>query len=165
MRRILPAVAGTAALVLALTACGSDDSDPDTTPPDEETSSADPADLTAELTWWDTSDPTNEGPAFKELIAKFNETYPNVKINYQSVPFGETPRTSSRRPPKSDSGAPDILRAEVAWVPEFASLGYLYALDGTRAAGRQRLPRDAAVVSNVTTARPTASRRSPTRSA
>ena len=28
-------------------------------------------------------------------------------------------------------GAPDILRAEVAWVPEFASLGYLYALDGT----------------------------------
>ena len=49
----------------------------------------DPDSLSAELTWWDTSDPTNEGPAFKELIAKFNEKYPNVKINYQSVPFGE----------------------------------------------------------------------------
>ena len=46
---------------------------------------------------------------------------------------------------ESGSGAPDILRAEVAWVPEFASLGYLYALDGTAAARGQQLPRDPAV--------------------
>ena len=130
MRRTLPAVAGTAALVLALTACGSDDSSNTTTPPEEDSSSANPADLSAELTWWDTSDPTNEGPAFKELIAQFNETYPNVKINYQSVPFAEA-QNKFKTAAKSDSGAPDILRAEVAWVPEFASLGYLYALDGT----------------------------------
>ena len=90
----------------------------------------DPKDLRAELTWWDTSDPKNEGPAFKELIAKFNQTYPNVKINYQSVPFGEA-QNKFKTAAAAKSGAPDILRAEVAWVPEFASLGYLYALDGS----------------------------------
>jgi len=82
------------------------------------------------LTWWDTSDPKNEGPAFQELITKFNQTYPNVKINYQSVPFGDA-QNKFKTAAAAKSGAPDILRAEVAWVPEFASLGYLYSLDGS----------------------------------
>src|SRR5690606_33483208 len=91
---------------------------------------ADPTALKAELTWWDTSDPKNEGPAFKKLIEKFNEKYPNITINYQSVPFGES-QTKCKTAAEVGKDAPDILRAEVAWVPEFASLGYLYALDGT----------------------------------
>ena len=128
MRRLLPALAGTAALALVLAACGSDDENPSSESDSNE--NVDPASLAAELTWWDTSDPTNEGPAFKELIAKFNETYPNVKINYQSVPFADA-QNKFKTAAESGSGAPDILRAEVAWVPEFASLGYLYALDGT----------------------------------
>ncbi|MGH3660258.1 MAG: extracellular solute-binding protein [Micromonosporaceae bacterium] len=86
--------------------------------------------MKADLTWWDTSDPKNEGPAFKKLIGKFNKKYPNVKINYQSVPFGEA-QNKFKTAAEAEKGAPDILRAEVAWVPEFASLGYLYALDGT----------------------------------
>lgn len=127
MRRILPALAGTAALALVLTACGSDtESDKKTDTGDN----TDPASLKAELTWWDTSDPTNEGPAYKELIKQFNKEYPNVKINYQSVPFADA-QNKFKTAADSGSGAPDILRAEVAWVPEFASLGYLYALDGT----------------------------------
>jgi arabinogalactan oligomer/maltooligosaccharide transport system substrate-binding protein len=131
MRRVLPAIAGTAALALVLAACGSGDdegSNADNSPSADE--SVDPASLSAELTWWDTSDPTNEGPAFKDLIKQFNETYPNVKINYQSVPFADA-QNKFKTAAESGSGAPDILRAEVAWVPEMASLGYLYALDGT----------------------------------
>jgi arabinogalactan oligomer/maltooligosaccharide transport system substrate-binding protein len=111
-----------AALALALAACGGEQPSAPAAP--------NPADLTAELTWWDTSDPQNEGPAFKELITKFNETYPKVKINYQSVPFGET-QNKFKTAAQAKAGAPDILRAEVAWVPEFASLGYLYSLDGS----------------------------------
>lgn len=129
MRR-LSALAGAAAFALLVTACGGGSDDGGSTDESSSTPSADPASLSAELTWWDTSDPTNEGPAFKELIAQFNETYPNVKINYQSVPFGEA-QNKFKTAAQSGSGAPDILRAEVAWVPEFASLGYLYALDGT----------------------------------
>ncbi|WP_422734353.1 extracellular solute-binding protein [Micromonospora sp. WMMD558] len=118
------AVLASTTLALALAACGGEDK---TT---EEQPKADPAALKAELTWWDTSDPKNEGPAFQELIAKFNQTYPNVKISYQSVPFGEA-QNKFKTAAQAKTGAPDILRAEVAWVPEFASLGHLYALDGS----------------------------------
>ena len=131
MRRTLPALAGTAALALVLAACGGSDSEKSSgNTPASADSSVDPASLKADLTWWDTSDPTNEAPAFKALIKKFNEQYPNVTINYQSVPFGDA-QNKFKTAAESGSGAPDILRAEVAWVPEFASLGYLYALDGT----------------------------------
>jgi arabinogalactan oligomer / maltooligosaccharide transport system substrate-binding protein len=126
--RQLPALAGTAALALVLAACGSDAENQNN---DNEPEAQNGEELTAELTWWDTSDPTNEAPAFKELISRFNEEYPNVTIDYQSVPFGEA-QNKFKTAADSGSGAPDILRAEVAWVPEFASLGHLYALDGTQ---------------------------------
>lgn len=116
------ALAGTAALALVLAACGGDDGDSD--------NESEAENLSAELTWWDTSDPTNEAPAFEKLVERFNEDYPDVTINYQSVPFGDA-QNKFKTAANSGSGAPDILRAEVAWVPEFASLGYLYALDGT----------------------------------
>jgi len=121
MRIRTAGVVATVALALAAAACGTDK------PADTTT---DPKALTAELTWWDTSDPKNEGPAFQELITKFNQTYPNVKIKYESVPFGEA-QNKFKTAAAAKSGAPDVLRAEVAWVPEFASLGYLYSLDGS----------------------------------
>lgn len=125
MRRTLPGLTSLAAVALVLSACGGGGS--------TSSSSGDQADhdaLKATLTWWDTSDPTNEGPAFKELITRFNKEYPNVKINYQSVPFGEA-QNKFKTAAEAGEGAPDILRAEVAWVPEFAASGHLYALDGS----------------------------------
>lgn len=129
MRRTLPGIAGTAALALVLAACGgSSESDNNT---DSNTSGdTDPTSLEAELTWWDTSDPTNEGPTYEALISKFNEEYPDITINYESVPFGDA-QNKFKTAAEAGSGAPDIMRAEVAWVPEFAAAGHLYALDGT----------------------------------
>lgn len=129
MRRIARAGALVAAVSLLATACGSGgdgngETDTDSAPAPEEVSGS--------LTWWDTSDPANEGPAFDALIERFNEEYPDVTIDHQFVPFGEA-QNKFKTAAQAGSGAPDILRAEVAWVPEFASLGYLYALDGTAA--------------------------------
>lgn len=120
MRIRTAGVVAAVALALVATACGGEEPSPPT----------DPQDLSAQLTWWDTSDPQNEGPAFQALIAEFNKQYPNVRIDYQSVPFGEA-QNKFKTAAAAGSGAPDILRAEVAWVPEFAALGYLYALDGS----------------------------------
>ena len=129
MRRMTGSFALFPILALALAACGGASTPAKSTATGSSTS-ASPADVKGELTWWDTSDATNEAPTYKKLIAKFNETYPNVKINYQSVPFGDA-QNKFKTAAAAKSGAPDILRAEVAWVPEFASLGYLYALDDT----------------------------------
>ena len=104
MLRTAKMLSAVAALALALSACGGDDDSGAAAP------TADPTAMTAELTWWDTSDPTNEGPAFKQLISQFNQTYPNVKINYQSVPFGEA-QNKFKTAAAAGSGAPDILRA------------------------------------------------------
>ncbi len=137
MTRTFRAIATASGLALAMAACGGDGGEqtqaedqqtPAETSEPEET--ADPESLEATLTWWDTSDPQNEGPAFQELIDRFNEEYPNVTIDYQSVPFGEA-QNKFKTAAEAGSGAPDVLRAEVAWVPEFASLGYLFAFDGT----------------------------------
>ncbi len=128
MRRLAKAGALVAAVSLLATACGSGD---DGNKTDTKSAPA-PDKVSGSLTWWDTSDPTNEGPAFDELIKKFEEKYPDVKIKHQMVPFGEA-QNKFKTAAEAGKGAPDILRAEVAWVPEFASLGYLYALDGTAA--------------------------------
>lgn len=127
MRRSIQVTAMLATSLIALTACGGANSGQSSS---SSGSSIDAADVKGELTWWDTSDATNEAPVYKELIADFTKKYPNVKINYQSVPFGEA-QNKFKTAAAAKSGAPDILRAEVAWVPEFASLGYLYKLDGT----------------------------------
>lgn len=129
MRRTTGSIALVSVVALALAACGGGTTSAKSTAAGGATT-ASPANVKGELTWWDTSDATNEAPTYKKLIAKFNQTYPNVKINYQSVPFGEA-QNKFKTAAAAKSGAPDILRAEVAWVPEFASLGYLYALDGT----------------------------------
>jgi len=133
MTRTSRAIALAAGVAIALTACGGDDGEESpggASPEPAEEPTADPESLEATLIWWDTSDPQNEGPAFQELISQFNEVYPNVTIDYQSVPFGDA-QNNFKTAAEAGSGAPDILRAEVAWVPEFASLGYLFALDGT----------------------------------
>lgn len=119
-------VAAAAALALTMSACGTTT----TTTTSGGAASVDPASLKASLTWWDTSDATNEAPTFKSLIADFNKVYPNVTIDYQSVPFSDA-QNKFKTAAAAKSGAPDILRADVGWVSEFASLGYLYALDGT----------------------------------
>jgi arabinogalactan oligomer / maltooligosaccharide transport system substrate-binding protein len=84
------------------------------------------------VTWWDTSDATNEAPAFQDLIKQFTAKFPDIKVNYVNVPFDQA-RDKFKTAAQSGAGAPDVMRAEVAWTPEFASLGYLLPLDGTPA--------------------------------
>ena len=125
MRRGIKGLAVIAALPLALAACSSGDSGGGESSP----SPANPGDVSGTVVYWDTSDSTNEAPAFKDLIKKFEAEYPNVKVEYQNVPFSEA-QNKYKAAAQADN-APDVLRAEVAWTPEFASLGYLLPLTGT----------------------------------
>ncbi|MER6599772.1 extracellular solute-binding protein [Streptomyces parvus] len=123
MRRGITATALVAALALAATACGSDD---------ESGGSKSSGELSGTVTWWDTSSVGSEDKVFKKLAEGFEKKHPKVDVKYVNVPFGEA-QNKFKNAAQAGDGAPDVIRSEVAWTPDFANLGYLAPLDGTAA--------------------------------
>ncbi|MFF3395326.1 extracellular solute-binding protein [Streptomyces sp. NPDC002669] len=121
MRRGITATALVAALALAATACGSDD---------ESGGTKSSGELSGTVTWWDTSNVGSEDKVFKKLAEGFEKKHPKVDVKYVNVPFGDA-QNKFKNAAQAGSGAPDVIRSEVAWTPEFADLGYLAPLDGT----------------------------------
>jgi arabinogalactan oligomer/maltooligosaccharide transport system substrate-binding protein len=120
MRRGIAATALVASFALAATACGGSDS-----------GSSDKADGPTTITWWDTSNATNEAPTYKALAKEFEKANPTIKVKYVNVPFDKAQNKFDTA--AGASGAPDILRSEVGWTPAFAKKGYFLPLDGTAA--------------------------------
>ncbi|MYZ11495.1 extracellular solute-binding protein [Streptomyces sp. SID2999] len=123
MRRGIAASALVASLALTATACGgSDDGDSK-------------ADGPVTLTWWDTSNATNEAPTYKALVEQFQAANKNIKVKYVNVPFDQAQNKFDTA--AGSKGAPDILRSEVGWTPAFAKKGFFLPLDGTDALAEQ----------------------------
>ncbi|MFJ6807516.1 extracellular solute-binding protein [Streptomyces anulatus] len=123
MRRGITATALVAALALAATACGSDD---------ESGGGKSSGELSGTVTWWDTSSVGSEDKVFKKLAEGFEKEHPKVDVKYVNVPFGDA-QNKFKNAAQAGDGAPDVIRSEVAWTPDFANLGYLAPLDGTPA--------------------------------
>ncbi|MEZ0112998.1 arabinogalactan oligomer/maltooligosaccharide transport system substrate-binding protein [Catenulispora sp. EB89] len=121
-------IAAIAVLALAASACSSSKSGGSASG----SAAKDPASVKGTVTWWDTSDATNEAPNYQPIIKAFEAKYPNIKVNYVNVPFSDA-EDKFKTAAQSGSGAPDVLRADVGWTPAFAQLGYLQPLDGTPA--------------------------------
>ena len=124
MRRGIAAIALVSALAVSATACGGDDSG--------DTGNKGSGELSGTVTWWDTSTVGSEDKVFKKIAEDFTKLHPKVTVKYVNVPFGEA-QNKFKNAAQSGSGAPDVIRSEVAWTPEFADLGYLAPLDGTAA--------------------------------
>lgn len=124
MRRGITATALVATLAIAATACGGDE--------ESTGGKSSSGELTGTVTWWDTSTVGSEDKVFKKLAEDFEATHEGVDVKYVNVPFGEA-QNKFKNAAQSGSGAPDVIRSEVAWTPEFADLGYLAPLDGTAA--------------------------------
>jgi arabinogalactan oligomer/maltooligosaccharide transport system substrate-binding protein len=122
MRRGIAATALVASFALAATACGGSDS-------------GDKADGPVTITWWDTSNATNEAPTYKALIKDFEAANKDVKVKYVNVPFDQAQNKFDTA--AGASGAPDVLRSDVGWTPAFAKKGYFLPLDGTEALADQ----------------------------
>ncbi|MEU2544715.1 extracellular solute-binding protein [Streptomyces roseolus] len=125
MRRGIAATALVAALGVTLAACGGSDTG-------SNGGSKGSGELSGTVTWWDTSTVGSEDKVFKKLAEDFTKKHPKVTVKYVNVPFGEA-QNKFKNAAQSGSGAPDVIRSEVAWTPEFADLGYLAPLDGTAA--------------------------------
>ncbi|MEV7564062.1 extracellular solute-binding protein [Streptomyces tanashiensis] len=129
MRRGIAATALVAALGVTLAACGGSDSG-------SNGGSKGSGELSGTVTWWDTSTVGSEDKVFKKVAEDFKKQHPKVTVKYVNVPFGEA-QNKFKNAAQSGSGAPDVIRSEVAWTPEFADLGYLAPLDGTTALKNQ----------------------------
>jgi arabinogalactan oligomer/maltooligosaccharide transport system substrate-binding protein len=123
MRRGIAATALMASLALAATACGGSDS------------GSDKSDGPTTITWWDTSNATNEAPTYKALAQEFEKANPTIKVKYVNVPFDQAQNKFDTA--AGSKGAPDLLRSEVGWTPAFAKKGFFLPLDGTEALADQ----------------------------
>lgn len=101
-------------VALVLTACGGGGS------------SSNGAD-SGEVTFWDTSGP-NESPAFTK-IANDCATKGGYKVKVETQAF-DTALANYKTAAQGGQG-PDVFRAEVAWVPQLAKLGYVADLSDT----------------------------------
>ncbi|AWE49938.1 MULTISPECIES: extracellular solute-binding protein [Streptomyces] len=122
MRRGIAATALVASLALAATACGGDDSGSDSSGP-------------VTITWWDTSNATNEAPTYQALVKEFEAANKDIKVKYVNVPFDQAQNKFDTA--AGSKGAPDILRSEVGWTPAFAKKSFFLPLDGTEALAEQ----------------------------
>ncbi|MEU1272234.1 extracellular solute-binding protein [Streptomyces sp. NPDC005799] len=123
MRRGIAATALVASLALAATACGGSDS------------GSGKSDGPVTITWWDTSNATNEAPTYKALVKEFEAANKGIKVNYVNVPFSEAQNKFDTA--AGSKGAPDVLRSEVGWTPAFAKKSFFLPLDGTEALADQ----------------------------
>lgn len=121
MRRGIATTAMVAALTLAATACGGD----------SDNQSDGSGELSGTVTFWDTSNEAEKG-VYKKIAEDFTKKHPKVNVKYVSVDFGEA-NNNFKNAAGGNAGAPDVMRTEVAWVADFANLGYLAPLDDTTA--------------------------------
>ncbi|MFI7103635.1 extracellular solute-binding protein [Streptomyces sp. NPDC050161] len=113
-----------AGLALTATACGGGDGG---------TNGAG-GEIAGTVTFWDTSNDA-EKATYKKLAEDFEKQHPKVHVAYVHVPFGDA-NAKFKNAAGGNAGAPDVMRTEVAWVADFAHLGYLAPLDGTPALDR-----------------------------
>ncbi|MGP3975039.1 extracellular solute-binding protein [Streptomyces sp. 8N114] len=122
MRRGIGATALVAGLALAATACGSGSDGADNGANGK---------IEGTVTYWDTSNDGEKG-TYKKIAEDFEKKHPKVNVKYVHVNFGDA-NQKFKNAAGGNSGAPDVMRTEVAWVADFANLGYLAPLDGTPA--------------------------------
>ncbi|MFH8613014.1 extracellular solute-binding protein [Streptomyces sp. NPDC018029] len=120
MRRGIAATGLIAALAMTAAACGGDD---------EGSGKSKDGKLSGTVTFWDTSNDAEKG-AYEKIAKGFEKLHPDVEVDYVNVPFGEA-NAKFKNAAGGNSGAPDVMRTEVAWTQDFASLGYLAPLDDT----------------------------------
>jgi arabinogalactan oligomer/maltooligosaccharide transport system substrate-binding protein len=85
-----------------------------------------PSSAPVTLTYWYTEG-SSETPVILSQIKLFEQQNPNIKINAQLVPFSDA---NAKFATAAQAGkAPDVLRSEVTWTAQFASLRYLLPID------------------------------------
>lgn len=76
------------------------------------------------LTFWHTYSDTEEKVFNEKVIPDFEKKYPNIKVKSVKYPTNNFKQQVIQA--IAGKSGPDVLRADVTWVPQLASLGGLY---------------------------------------
>ncbi len=128
MSRFLRVAAAASAAVLALAACGGGDEGTDSSGGSAATVSD--ADVQAALTKGGSLTVWAWEPTLKQVVTKFQETYPNVKVNLVNAGTGDKQYTAVQNAVAAGNGVPDIAQIEYYALPQFALGKSLTSLAG-----------------------------------
>lgn len=79
------------------------------------------------ITFWHGYNDVETKMLEEQVIPAFEAQFPNIKVDAQAVPYDEFRKKLLTS--MAGGTAPDLIRADIAWVPEFAELGALARLD------------------------------------
>jgi multiple sugar transport system substrate-binding protein len=116
-RRLLRLAATAVTVTLALAACGSDDGGAESGPA---AASVSDADVQAALQKGGTLTVWAWEPTLKQVVTKFQQTYPNVKVNLVNAGTGDDQYTALQNAVAAGKGVPDVAQIEYYAVPQFA---------------------------------------------
>ncbi|MEH7226075.1 sugar ABC transporter substrate-binding protein [Bacillus sp. JJ1566] len=108
---------------LLLSACSDDSS----TTPDK---GKDSGKVDGEITVWVhpyTADATKEEEMWKEITANYNEEFPDVKVNIETIPWAN--RDQKVLTALAANNGPDVFYAIPDQMPQYADVGMLHELD------------------------------------
>ena len=130
------ATVAAAAVPLVLAACLAPGASPSPTiPPSQPAASASEvapsasAEVTGTITFWNgyAADGSEITTFTEEVLPAFQELYPNVTVDHQEIPYDDLRQKLVTG--LAGGVLPDVLRADIIWVPEFADQDALLALD------------------------------------
>jgi len=137
IRRAIAGLAGTSLFVAGCLGGGTATTAPSasaapTEAPASASVSAEPsasADITGTITFWNgyAADGSEITTFTNEVLPAFNALYPNITVEHQEIPYDDLRQKLVTG--LAGGQLPDVLRADIIWVPEFADQGALLALD------------------------------------
>jgi multiple sugar transport system substrate-binding protein len=80
-----------------------------------------------EITYWHTHGDKEDQVLKEELIPRFEQENPGIKVKPVRMPYDGLKQQVIQG--VASSTAPDLMRLDIIWTPEFAHLGALFALD------------------------------------
>jgi multiple sugar transport system substrate-binding protein len=122
--RTVGAVAAASLTVAGLAACAA----PASEEPEDGIGAPGATDISGTVTFWHAYgvDSTEVSTLRDVIIPKFNETFPDVEIQDVAIPYDELHQKLVTA--VAGDVLPDLVRADLAWVPELADLGVLVPL-------------------------------------
>jgi arabinogalactan oligomer/maltooligosaccharide transport system substrate-binding protein len=90
---------------------------------------------TTTLSFWQTMN-AQETVTLRGIVDRFEATHPGIEVDMETVPFDQAQLKFATAAQAGQ--APDVLRAEIAWIADYAARGFLAPIDAKVSAADKR---------------------------